>query len=95
MNGSLFEANWYEMPIQYQKYFIIIIQNMRQSLYYHPWIRLSHFEFRKFHYGDKCVANFIKHDKLQVFFRIGDGIGLYILHVVQNCIRGINEAIKE
>lgn len=35
MNGSLFEANWYEMPIQYQKYFIIIIQNMRQSLFYH------------------------------------------------------------
>lgn len=35
MADCLFESNWLELPVQLQKYFILMIGNSHRSLYYH------------------------------------------------------------
>lgn len=35
MADSLFESNWFDLPIKLQKYMIIMIANMQRSIYYH------------------------------------------------------------
>lgn len=37
MAECLYETNWNELPIDQQKYFIIMIQNAQQPLYYHGY----------------------------------------------------------
>lgn len=32
---ALYQANWQDLPIEYQKYFIIMIANAQRPLYYH------------------------------------------------------------
>lgn len=34
MPGCMFYMNWYEMPAESQKYFILMIGNMQRALYY-------------------------------------------------------------
>lgn len=35
MGDLIFELKWYELPIQKQKYFILMAANMRKPLHYH------------------------------------------------------------
>lgn len=35
MSDALYEANWHKLPIQQQKYFILMIKNAQRPLYYH------------------------------------------------------------
>lgn len=35
MSDCLYESNWPELPIELQKYFILMIQNAQRPLYYH------------------------------------------------------------
>lgn len=35
MANSLFQSDWFNLPIELQKYYIIIIGNAQQSLFYH------------------------------------------------------------
>lgn len=35
MADSLFEANWQDLPINLQKYFILMIANSQKPIYYH------------------------------------------------------------
>lgn len=35
MNDSLFECDWFELPVNLQKYFIIMIQNTQHPIFYH------------------------------------------------------------
>lgn len=35
MADCVFESNWYLQPVIFQKYFITIIQNAQQPIYYH------------------------------------------------------------
>lgn len=35
MADSLYEANWQNLPIELQKYFILMIANANRPLYYH------------------------------------------------------------
>lgn len=34
MADSLFESNWLELPVELQKYFVIMIANMQNPLFY-------------------------------------------------------------
>lgn len=35
MTDCLFECNWQDLPIELQKYFIMLIENAQRPLYYH------------------------------------------------------------
>lgn len=35
MSDSMYESNWYKLPIQLQTYIILMIENMQRPLYYH------------------------------------------------------------
>lgn len=35
MADSLYEVNWHELPIELQKYFVLMIANTQKPLYYH------------------------------------------------------------
>lgn len=35
MSNDLFEANWVELPVRVQKYFVLMIGNAQIPLYYH------------------------------------------------------------
>lgn len=35
MSNDLFEANWVELPVSVQKYFVIMIENAQRPLHYH------------------------------------------------------------
>lgn len=32
---EVYEVNWYKLPVELQKYFILMIANMQQPQYYH------------------------------------------------------------
>lgn len=35
ISDALFEANWADLPVEFQKYFLIMIGNSQKPLYYH------------------------------------------------------------
>lgn len=34
MGNTLYECNWYRLPLNLQKYFILMIQNAQKSIFY-------------------------------------------------------------
>lgn len=35
MCDCVFNANWYDLPVELQKYFILMIMNIQKPIYYH------------------------------------------------------------
>lgn len=50
--NSFYEANWYELPVELQKYFVVMIQVSQQPIYYHGFNVILDLEtFSKVQFG--------------------------------------------
>lgn len=93
MSKCLCECNWQDLSLQHQKYFLIMIQNTQQPLYYHGFgiaiLDLETFTDVKetIHYISLLFYSF---NGLIISFS-GDSGGVFILHDLQNSNKQLND----
>lgn len=84
MADCLFESNWHELPIELQKYFLIMIGNAQRKLHYHGFgiVRLDLEAFSKvFH--RIWIPKWVHRLTINYWFSVSQG-RFYVLHGFQN-----------
>lgn len=93
MANSIYEANWPNLPVNLQKYFILMIGNAQRSIFYHGFFATLNLEtFTKVRH--KLKSNKLKLNKLKPknadflsnFFVFNDFFFLSFVIVIENSI---------